>query len=64
MEKGVVMGRIPGSVKTRKQKEAEYSDFIKLLKKGTSIRNTAKLCGVSPKTVQTVKNEFIKPELS
>lgn len=59
MENGVVMGRKPGSVKTREQKEAEYKDVIKLLKKGTSIRNTAKLCGVSPKTVQNIKKEFI-----
>lgn len=60
MENGVVMGRKRGSVKTREQKEAQYSQVIKLLKKGTSIRNTAKLCGVSPKTVQAVKNEFVK----
>ena len=60
MENGVVMGRKPGSVKTREQKEKEYANVIKLLKKGTSIRNTAKLCNVSPKTVQAIKNEFIK----
>ena len=60
MENGVVMGRKPGSVKTREQKEKEYANVIKLLKKGTSIRNTAKLCNVSPKTVQVIKNEFIK----
>ncbi len=64
MENGVVMGRKRGSVKSKEQKEKEYAEVIRLLKKGTSIRNTAKLCGVSPKTVQTVKNEFIKPELS
>ncbi len=60
IEKGVVMGRKRGSVKTREQKEAEYSDVIRLLKKGVSIRNVAKLCGKSPKTVQSIKNEFIK----
>lgn len=60
MENGVAMGRKPGSVKTREQKEKEYANVIKLLKKGTSIRNTAKLCNVSPKTVQAIKNEFIK----
>ena len=60
MENGVVMGRKPGSVKTREQKEKQYADVIRLLKKGTSIRNTAKLCSVSPKTVQMVRNEFIK----
>lgn len=62
MENGVVMGRKPGSVKTREQKEKEYANVIKLLKKGTSIRNTAKLCDVSTKTVQVIKNEFIKTE--
>jgi len=59
MENGVQMGRKPGSVKSREQKEKQYADVIRLLKKGTSIRNTAKLCGVSPKTVQMVKNEFL-----
>lgn len=59
IENGAVMGRKPGSVKTREQKEKEYADVIRLLKKGTSVRNTAKLCGVSPKTVQAIKNEFI-----
>ena len=59
IEKGVAMGRKPGSVKTREQKEKEYSQVIRLLKQGTSIRNTAKLCDVSPKTVQTIKKEFI-----
>ena len=59
MENGVVMGRKKGSVKTREQKEVQYANVIKLLKKGTSIRNTAKLCELSPKTVQAIKNEFI-----
>ena len=59
IENGAVMGRKPGSRKTREQKEKEYADVIKLLKKGTSVRNTAKLCGVSPKTVQSIKNEFV-----
>lgn len=59
IENGTVMGRKPGSVKSREQKEKEYADVIKLLKKGTSVRNTAKLCCVSPKTVQAIRNEFI-----
>ena len=59
MENGVVMGRKPGSVKTREQKEKEYAQVIKLLKKGISIRNTAKLCEVSAKTVQMLKKEFV-----
>lgn len=59
IENGVQMGRKPGSVKPREQKEKEYAQVIKLLKKGISIRNTAKLCEVSPKTVQMVKKEFV-----
>ena len=58
MENGVVMGRKPGYRKPREQKEKEYADVIKFLKKGVSIRKTAELCKVSPKTVQTVKKEF------
>ncbi len=64
IEKGVVMGRKRGSVKTREQKEKEYAQVIRLLKKGTSIRNTAAICGISPKTVQSVKNEFINNPVS
>ena len=56
--KGVKMGRKVGSVKSKKQKTDEYSNVIKHLKKGQSIRNTAKLCGVSVSTVQRVKKEF------
>ena len=58
MENGVVMGRKPGYRKPREQKEKEYADVINLLKKGVSIRKTAELCKVSPKTVQNVKKEF------
>lgn len=60
MEKGVAMGRKPGYRKPREQKKKEYADVITLLKKGVSIRKTAELCKVSPKTVQNLKNEFIK----
>ena len=63
IENGAVMGRKPGSRKSRAQKEKQYAGVIKLLKQGLSIRQTAKLCDVSPKTVQAVKNEFIKVEL-
>ena len=56
--KGVKMGRKVGSIKSKKQKTDEYSNVIKHLKKGQSIRNTAKLCGVSVSTVQRIKKEF------
>ena len=60
MENGVAMGRKPGYRKPREQKKKEYADVITLLKKGVSIRKTAQLCKVSPKTVQSIKKEFIK----
>lgn len=56
--KGVKMGRKVGSVKSRDQKEKEYAKVIKLLRKGESMRNVAKLCDVSLSSVQRVKKEF------
>ena len=56
--KGVKMGRKVGSTKSKDQKKEEYSNVIKHLKKGQSIRNTATLCNVSISTVQRVKKEF------
>jgi transposase len=52
------MGRKIGSVKSKEKKVDEYSGVIKNLKKGISVRNTAKLCEVSISTVQRVKKEF------
>ena len=56
--KGVKMGRKIGSVNSKEKKVEEYSDVIKKLKKGNSVRNTAKLCDVSISTVQRIKKEF------
>lgn len=56
--RGVKMGRKEGSFKTKEKKMAEYKEVIKCLKKGISVRNTAKLCGVSVSTTQRVKKEF------
>ena len=58
-QKGVKMGRKVGSVKSRAQREEEYAKVIKLLRKGESIRNVAKLCDVSLSTVQRVKKDFL-----
>ena len=58
IEKGGKLGRKEGSVKTTEQKQNEYKDVIKELKRGTSIRRTAKLCDVSTSTVQRLKKEF------
>ena len=40
------------------KKAEEYAPVIRSLKKGKSIRDTAKLCDVSISTVQRVKREF------
>lgn len=58
IEKGVRMGRPSGSIKTLDQLSAEYASVIKSLKRGQSVRNTAKICGVSTSTVQRVKKAF------
>ena len=58
IEKGVKMGRPGGSVKTLGQLASEYAPVIKLLKRGQSIRNTAKICGCSTSTVQRIKKAF------
>lgn len=55
IEKGVRMGRKPGSVKTLDQLSTEYAQVIKTLKRGTSVRHTAAICKVSVSTVQRVK---------
>lgn len=56
--KGVKMGRKVGSVKSKEKKADEYATVIRSLRKGKSIRDTAKLCEVSTSTVQRVKREF------
>ena len=58
IEKGVKMGRKVGSVKSKEQKQEEYSKVIRSLKAGKSIRDTAAICSVSISTVQRVKKEF------
>ncbi len=55
---GGKLGRRVNSVKTTEAKKEEYKQVISLLKKGTSIRNVAKLAGVGVSTVQRVKKEF------
>lgn len=59
IEKGGKLGRNPGSCKTAEQKREEYKEVITLLKKEYSIRNVAKLTGVSISTVQRVKKELL-----
>ena len=57
---GGKLGRKPGSLKTREQKEKQYKEVLGYLSKGYSIRVTAKLTNVSIATVQRLKNEFIR----
>lgn len=57
-QKGVRMGRKQGSVKTREQKEQEYANLLRALRRGLSVRVASKVCGVSVSTVQRVKKEF------
>lgn len=57
---GGKLGRKPGSVKTKAQKEKEYKEVLAYLNKGYSIRVTSKLTNISVATVQRLKNEFIR----
>ena len=59
---GGKLGRKPGSKKTLEQKKEEYKEAINLLRRGYSIRNTAKLTGYSIQTIQTIKNQFINEQ--
>ena len=56
--KGGKLGRRKGSCKSTERKKEEYKEVISFLKRGYSVRNTAKLSGVSVSTVQRVKREF------
>jgi len=56
--KGGKLGRNIGSIKTSEKKKEEYKQVISLLKKGNSIRNTAKIANVSVSTTQRIKKEF------
>ena len=55
---GGKLGRKKGSVKTTEQKETQYKEVFTYLRKGYSVRVTAKLTNVSTSTVQRLKTEF------
>jgi len=56
---GGKLGKPKGSgIKTKPMLETEYKAVIRNLKSGQSVRNTAKICGVSCSTVQRVKKTF------
>jgi DNA invertase Pin-like site-specific DNA recombinase len=58
IERGGKLGRKVGSIKTTEQKKEEYKDIISYLKRGYSVRNTAKLTCKGISTVQRIKTEF------
>lgn len=55
---GGKMGRPQGSVKDDEAKKTEYREAISLLKRGYSVRNTARLCNIGISTVQRLKKNF------
>ncbi len=55
---GGIVGRPVGTKKTSEQLRAEYPNVVKELRRGTSVRRTAKLCDVSNSTVQRVKKSL------
>lgn len=55
VENGGRLGRPKGSIKTADQRIEENQDIIGYLKKGYTIRDTARLCGKSVSSVQRVK---------
>lgn len=58
IKNGGKLGRKKGSVKTTEQKESQYKEVLNYLRKGYSVRITAKLTNVSTSTVQRLKTEF------
>jgi len=57
---GGKLGRKAGTIKSEDKKREEYKEVISLLKRGYSIRNTAKKTGYSFSTVQRIKNQFVR----
>ena len=55
---GGKLGRKAGSIKSMDKKKEEYKEVISLLKRGYSVRNVAKLSGISVSTIQRVKKDF------
>jgi len=53
-EQGGVVGRKPGYIKSEDQMKQQYSQEIKLLRKGLSLREVSKLTGHSVNTVRKI----------
>ena len=52
---GGKFGRKKGSVKSTEQKKEEYKEVISFLKRGYSVRNTAKFCFHEPTVARQIK---------
>ena len=59
---GKITAKLPQTIylenPTKEQMKEEYGEQIKLLKKGVSVRQVAKLTSTSPTTIQKLKKEF------
>jgi DNA invertase Pin-like site-specific DNA recombinase len=55
---GGIVGRRSGTSENRVKFLEKHLDAVKLLKKGISIRNVARLTGKSTKTVQKIRNHL------
>jgi len=58
--KGTYKGRVKGSVESDEEVLKKYKEVVKYLKQKQSLRNTAKLSGVSLATTQKVKRILLK----
>ena len=58
-EKGVKLGRPKGSMMSNQELLNKYSEVVKKLRKGLSIREAAKICDVSASTVQRIKKAML-----
>lgn len=58
IEKGGKLGRPAGTTLSLQDKAEKYQGVLRELRRGTSVRRAAKLCDVSPSTVQRLKKEF------
>lgn len=58
-EKGVKLGRPKGSMMSNQELLNKYPEVVKKLRKGRSIREIAKICDVSPSTVQRIKRAML-----
>ena len=59
IEKGVKLGRPKGSMMSNQELLNKYPEVVKKLRKGLSIREIAKICDVSPSTVQRIKKAML-----